>query len=57
MSENKLKTPDPLWGTARCLDCDIEWQTFCPDGLDCEYLECPKCLVHRGVLKDKENYG
>lgn len=53
--DNKLKTSEPVFGWAKCLDCETEWQTFCPEGLDCDYLECPKCLVHRGVLINKES--
>lgn len=45
------KQNEPLWITAVCLDCEREWQSVCPDGLESDYLQCPKCLLFRGVEK------
>lgn len=41
--------PSPhVVGTAKCLDCSVEWDIVAPVGT--VHLECPACKTSRGVM-------
>lgn len=43
-----IEETNHLVGTAKCLDCGIEWKAVAPVGTT--HLECPNCATSRGVL-------
>lgn len=38
-----MKYDEPIWGSLTCKECGNTWESFMPDGIDSDTVECPKC--------------
>ena len=44
---------EPILTPAVCIYCGHEWEALCPDGVEVDYLECPKCGKDGGKGTDE----